>query len=462
MNNFTDGSEASTIPPMVDFDDNLPLETDFFDFRVISAPPMFDNEEQLESNNSFPSGLSFYDDSNYFSARFSGGTQFSFENDFTIPKYNETVNVKPPGLGNVLDNTSENIFNEPLEDTDVVENSNKVLIDMILVEHSYHVIQGLIDENEISLLCDILLEVLPEVSIKMLDDTSGQSVFQNLLEFSAHDSSLLSSVIFGMASCLPMICKHVQGTRIVQKLIDYCSNQCLLDNIICALETDGYSLMQDTNGHHVIQKLFQVASPESMKSLHDICIEKANSLSYDRHGCCVMQKALQYADLETKEAIINNLKPSVRELVVHPFGNYVVQFIFNLASDESELQHDVFDILYSLKGQYVALSLQKCSSNVIEKTIPLPYLSRDFKRQIILEFLEYPKFIDLLRHQFANYVIQKCIRCADDDLKERFRDMINPMLDTIPQVIQRKLSDLLNNSGGYRYSKTPRKNKNRY
>eukprot|EP00792_Barthelona_sp_PAP020_P004721 TRINITY_DN2307_c0_g1_i2.p1 TRINITY_DN2307_c0_g1~~TRINITY_DN2307_c0_g1_i2.p1 ORF type:complete len:425 (+),score=114.08 TRINITY_DN2307_c0_g1_i2:36-1310(+) len=406
-----DGSEASTIPPMVDFDDNLPLETDFFDFRVISAPPMFDTEHHgthgfnNNDTHSFGNELNFLDDSNLMQSNinikssnfgnFNNFGSFGFENainfdiDFAFPKRSDTNKNKSIEVENDLDESiseTNSYSNEVIEEVIPFNNNNdigdhhKKMIDSVVLEHKYSVIQNILADNNVELLLIIIPRVLSKIADDLLDDVVGQNVLQDLLEIASQNFDLLEIVVFCLASNLSMFCTHVIGTRIVQRLIDYCSNYYLIGSIIHSLYNDSYTLMQDTNAHHVMQKLFQTASFDYLKRLYDICIEKANSLSYNRHGCCVMQKALQYADITTKKLIVNKLKPSVRELVIHPFGNYVVQFIFNLATDEIELQEDVFEMLLSFQGYFVELSQQKCSSNVIEKTISLPYLDLESKK----------------------------------------------------------------------------------
>lgn len=54
------------------------------------------------------------------------------------------------------------------------------------------------------------------------------------------------------------------------------------------------------------------------------------------------------------------------------------------------------------KGNYVSLSMQKCSSHVVEKCLKL---AGDSRSRIVRELLSTPQFDLLLQHPYANYVI---------------------------------------------------------
>lgn len=68
-------------------------------------------------------------------------------------------------------------------------------------------------------------------------------------------------------------------------------------------------------------------------------------------------------------------------------------------------------VLKSLQGHYAVLSLQKFSSNVVEKCIDY---SNDIEFQMIVNELLYdPNMERILGDQFGNYVIQTAIKKAE-------------------------------------------------
>lgn len=86
-----------------------------------------------------------------------------------------------------------------------------------------------------------------------------------------------------------------------------------------------------------------------------------------------------------------------------PCRNYVVQYILDLhiswATDE---------ILDKLEGHFGSLSMQKSSSNVVEKC--LKEASWPKRVKIIHELINDPKLLNILIDPYGNYVIQTALK----------------------------------------------------
>ena len=87
------------------------------------------------------------------------------------------------------------------------------------------------------------------------------------------------------------------------------------------------------------------------------------AISTHRHGCCVMQRCLDRAEGEQRAPRRGGIGHA-RRLVADPFGNYVVQYILDLKQPALTLQ-----VARALEGGLAEGSLQKFSSNVIEKCL---------------------------------------------------------------------------------------------
>ena len=83
---------------------------------------------------------------------------------------------------------------------------------------------------------------------------------------------------------------------------------------------------------------------------------------------------------------------ATRRLVADPFGNYVVQYILDLKQPALTLQ-----VARALEGSLAELSLQKFSSNVIEKCLTWRAAGRGRRARLRGSSLHDP---------FANYVVQ--------------------------------------------------------
>ena len=106
-----------------------------------------------------------------------------------------------------------------------------------------------------------------------------------------------------------------------------------------------------------------------------------------------------------KNLVIENYK----EFILHPCGNFVVQGIV-------EFWDDYLDIINLYKNFLFNLSLEKYSSNVIER-----FIERDEKvlEEYIDEIVASKKIYEIMKSKFGNYVIQKAIKLAKNEYKKK-------------------------------------------
>ena len=83
--------------------------------------------------------------------------------------------------------------------------------------------------------------------------------------------------------------------------------------------------------------------------------------------------------------------------------NYVVQFVLEL-----RLPWATTDILDQLEGNYRDLSVQKYSSNVVEKC--LKYAGEERRTRIIRELINNSRLDQVMQDPFGNYVIQAALQ----------------------------------------------------
>ena len=101
-----------------------------------------------------------------------------------------------------------------------------------------------------------------------------------------------------------------------------------------------------------------------------------------------------------KQKIIEN----ALNLIVHQYGNYVIQVIFE-NWDDNELE----DILKQYKNKYIYLSKLKYSSNAIERIIEKNKNNLEFYiKEICIE----NNISELILNNYGNYVIQKALKLS--------------------------------------------------
>ena len=137
-----------------------------------------------------------------------------------------------------------------------------------------------------------------------------------------------------------------------------------------------------------------------------------------------MQRCIDHASGHQKAQLISQITANAFSLVQDPFGNYVLQYIVDLAEPAF-----TDPLCYSFQGSIPLLSKQKFSSNVMEKC--LRGAQSSVTRMMIEEMLNANELEKMLRDSFANYVVQTALDYADPDTKSRLVEAIRPILPAI-------------------------------
>ena len=110
-----------------------------------------------------------------------------------------------------------------------------------------------------------------------------------------------------------------------------------------------------------------------------------------------------------------------------PFGNYVVQYILDLSLPWANAE-----VMMRLAGNYAELSMQKFSSNVVEKCLKLADASLEEHRNVVVrEIMTSPLLDRLLMDPYGNYVVQSTLSVTKGALHSELVDRIRPHLPLI-------------------------------
>lgn len=258
--------------------------------------------------------------------------------------------------------------------------------------------------------------------IELMTDPFGNYLCQKLLEYCNDDERTV--LIENASHDLVRIALNQHGTRALQKMIEFISTPGQVQTIIAALQYRVVELIQDLNGNHVIQKCLNKLSPIDAQFIFTAVGNNCVDVGTHRHGCCVLQRCIDHASGDQKAWLIQQISNNAYVLVQDPFGNYVVQYILDL--NEPLFTEPLVRMFQGKVGQ---LSKQKFSSNVIEKCLRCS--QEDSKDMLINEMLQPAELDRLLRDSFANYVIQTALDYANPAMKVRLIEAIRPHLPAI-------------------------------
>ncbi|XP_027338814.1 uncharacterized protein LOC113852675 [Abrus precatorius] len=168
----------------------------------------------------------------------------------------------------------------------------------------------------------------------------------------------------------------------------------------------------------------QVVGHENPRSPRNGCsfplLPKYNSLAdargsiyliaKDQHGCRFLQRMFDEGAPEDIQVIFNEIIDHVVELMMNPFGNYLMQKLLDVCNEEQRMQ---IILMVTLEpGQLVRISLNTHGTRVVQKLIE----TLKTRQQILLvvSALE-PGFLALIKDLNGNHVVQHCLQCLSNE-----------------------------------------------
>uniref|UniRef100_M4CF30 PUM-HD domain-containing protein n=2 Tax=Brassica campestris TaxID=3711 RepID=M4CF30_BRACM len=294
------------------------------------------------------------------------------------------------------------------------------------------------DGNDIETIFNEIIDYISELMV----DPFANYLVQKLLEVCNDDQRMV--IVCSIARKPGLIIKiscDMHGTRVVQKIVETVKRQEEISIIISALRHGGIvTLMKNVNGNHVVQRCLQYLLPHCKKFLFGAAMTHCVELATDRHGCCVLQKCIGYFEGEQKDRLVSKIASNALLLSQDPFGNYALQYVFEL-----QLEWAVNEILKQLEGNYTELSMQKCSSNVVEKCLTLA----DDKHQarIIRELVTDGRLDQVMLDPYGNYVIQAALKQSKGTLHGILVEAIKVYVSSLrTNPYGKKVLSALNNS----------------
>ena len=163
-------------------------------------------------------------------------------------------------------------------------------------------------------------------------------------------------------------------------------------------------LSLDSKGTHVLQKFICNTIDEEREQLNKNIINLIEKLIVDPFGVCVLIKLIKHSkDKTISQKIANYINDNdPLSFIQHPYVNYIVQILIN-STDLSYCQN----IIETIVNNYLSLSMQKFSSNVVENCIK--YGDEKSVKKIHKSIIEQEKLESLLNNNYGNFVLEKLI-----------------------------------------------------
>ncbi|QRV73903.1 Pumilio-family RNA binding repeat [Ceratobasidium sp. AG-Ba] len=269
---------------------------------------------------------------------------------------------------------------------------------------------------------DIIFRETFSLFAELMTDPFRNYLCQKLLEYSTDKQR--NMICESVAHDLVGISLNMHGTPAVQKMIDFLSTQRQIHSIITALSMHVVTLIKDLNGNHVVQKCLNCLIPEDNQFIYNAIAAHCVEVATHRHGCCVLQRCIDHASDSQRIQLVTEITFNALTLVQDPYGNYVVQYILDLNDNRFS---DA--VIRQFVGNVCALSVQKFSSNVIEKCIGVA--EHNTRKMLIEELLHRNRLEKLLRDSFGNYCVQTALDYVEPTQRMLLVEGIRPILPLI-------------------------------
>ncbi|KAL6746999.1 pumilio family protein, partial [Haematococcus lacustris] len=171
------------------------------------------------------------------------------------------------------------------------------------------VVQRALEVFDPDMQCALVAE-LDGAVMKCVRDQSGNHVIQKVIE--CVPTSRILPLLDNFLPCVIPLATHPFGCRIIQRLLEFCSDKHRKDTILREVLSEVVQLAQDTYGNYVIQHVLERGSPEersqaSGPSIVHSLVPCVVPLSMHKFASNVIEKSLAHSSDSDRCLLVNAL-----------------------------------------------------------------------------------------------------------------------------------------------------------
>ncbi len=292
-------------------------------------------------------------------------------------------------------------------------------------------------------------DLIRKIILTLNKENGLHTVFKNIYGnyfiqflFQKMNNDLIQLTIDLISSEFVNIAKSPSGTHCLQELLNYINNSEKEISIIKAIKYKEKEMAFDNYATYVLKKIISVIPDTKRIRLNNIIIENSKELSLNANSVFILKQFIATITIEeNKKRIINVLKKNFLIISENPFGNYAIQYIFEVwPLKECE------DIIYEIFDKVNDLSCHRFSLNIVIKALNI--FSLEYRNKLIYILCFNPNILNLFNNKFGNFVINKAVDNMDNNMKINFQQFLENNFKNInskDQVILNKIITLLKN-----------------
>ena len=259
----------------------------------------------------------------------------------------------------------------------------------------------------------------------------GNYFIQDLFENMSKDLIQLTFEL--ISSEFVNIAKSPSGTHCIQNLLNYINSSEIEIIIINAIKYKEKEMAFDDNATYVLQKIITKIPDKKRTRLNNIIIENVKVFSLNANSVLVLKRFISTNTIEeNKKKIINIIKQHFLVIARNPFGNYVIQYLFDVWPIK-----DCQSIVKEILSKVIDLSIERFSANIVIKSLKI--FNNENKQKLIVLLCLSSNIINLLKNKYCYYVINKAILYMDKDIKDKFKLYLTQLLNNISSLKEKML-----------------------
>ena len=358
---------------------------------------------QNNPNNNYILPLSFNNDMNNNNSNINC---FGFNNG-QIPTNNKKnlsqkyKSTKIEKLQNEDKNNNNNKLGSNLSIKKLLDMNEQSLYNYIITQKGSREVQNIIkkvNENEVELIISKIKNYFSDITIDKYGNYFSKKLIQICLP--SQRIQLLESINNRFVE----IANNSFGTHPLQSLIEIINMPEEKKLVLKYILNNESELALDSKGTHVLQKFISCTKDEERNELNQNLINLIDRLIINPFGVCVLIQLVKHSkDKNIAKKLANYItNGDPLSFIQHPYANYAVQ---SLISNTDLAYCDV--IIDTIVQNYLSLSMQKFSSNVVENCIK--YGKENTVKKIFKNIVEQEKLESLLNNNYGNFVLEKLI-----------------------------------------------------
>ena len=259
--------------------------------------------------------------------------------------------------------------------------------------------------------------------IKVFNNVYGNYFIQDLItKMNKEQIQLLLDSIF---QNFVNIAKNCSGTHCLQAILNHVKTKNLEISILNAIKNKEIEMAHDNNATHVLQKILSVIVDTKRINLNEIIIKNIIEFSLRMNSSYVVKKFMETTTIiENKNKIIEIFTKNCVRISQSPFGNYVIQYTFEVFN-----MKDCYLLVKKIISKAVVLICHKYSVNIIDRALDL--FNEKHRNKLINILCNNENILLWLNNQNRNYILNKIINHMENEIKKKLASTCECMLKDV-------------------------------